>query len=75
MTQTLGEHGWESEIISIYQEIFPDYFRVLGIEGEEIYNKLVLTREMTWLVYRLFFICAYYLLILPNQRKFAKRLA
>jgi UDP-N-acetylglucosamine:LPS N-acetylglucosamine transferase len=75
LAETLGQHGWQPHIISTYRDIFPDYFQFFGIEGEEIYNKLVLTKEMTWLVYRLFFICTHYLLILPNQQKFVKRLA
>ncbi|MCB0214202.1 MAG: hypothetical protein KDJ52_32990 [Anaerolineae bacterium] len=75
LTQALTQYGWQPEVVSIYQEIFPDYFNILGIEGEAFYNKLVLTREMTGFVYRLFFICAYYLIMVPHRQKLAKRLA
>jgi len=75
LAQRLGDEGWNPNIVSIYQDIFPDYFRFFGFEGEKFYNKLILTKGMTQLIYRLFFMCAYYLLILPNQQKFAARLA
>jgi 1,2-diacylglycerol 3-beta-galactosyltransferase len=74
LAQTLRASGWEPKIISIYQDVFADYFQLFGVEGEKFYNKLVLTKEMTRLIYRLFFICAYYLIILPNRQKFATRL-
>jgi UDP-N-acetylglucosamine:LPS N-acetylglucosamine transferase len=74
LAQTLSASGWEPKIISIYQDVFADYFQLFGVEGEKFYNKLVLTKEMTRLIYRLFFICAYYLIILPNRQKFATRL-
>ena len=74
LAQTLGERGWKCKIISIYREIFPDYFQLFGIEGEEYYNRLVLTKEMTWLVYRLFFVSTHYFIIQPNRKAFAQRL-
>ena len=74
LAQALLNQGWEPEIISIYREIFPDYFQIFGIEGEEIYNKLILAKETSHLVYRIFFISAYYLIIQPNREKFIKRL-
>lgn len=75
LAKTLTQQGWSPEIISIYQDIFPEHFKLFGIEGEDIYNNLILTKEMTWIVYRLFFICAYYLIILPNRQNFRQRLA
>lgn len=75
LVETLSRCGWHVETVSIYEDIFADDFRVLGIEGEDFYNKLILTRETTGLTYRIFFICAYYFIIQPNRSKFAKRLA
>lgn len=74
LAKKLEQTGWVTEIISVYEELFADHFDVLGIKGEAYYNKLVLTKEMTGLGYRVFFICAYFI-ILSNRQKFAQRLA
>lgn len=75
LSETLARCGWQVEIISIYQDMFANDFRIFGIEGEDIYNQLILTREMTGWVYRLFFFAAHYLIIQPKRDKLAHRLA
>lgn len=75
LSETLARCGWQVETVSIYQELLADDFRVFGVEGEDIYNQLILTREMTGWVYRLFFFSAHYLIIQPKRNKFANRLA
>ncbi len=75
LAQILGNQGWQPHIISIYREIFPDYFQLFGIEGEVYYNKLILTKEMTSIVYRLFFTIAYYFIIQRHRTILAQRLA
>jgi 1,2-diacylglycerol 3-beta-galactosyltransferase len=75
LAQTLSRHGWQPHIISTFRELFSDYFQLFGIEGEVFYNKLVLTKEMTHFIYRLFFISAYYFIIQPNRHLFAQRFA
>lgn len=74
LAEKLEQDGWVAEIISVYEELFADHFDVLGVKGEAYYNKLVLTQEMTGLGYRIFFICAYFI-ILTHRQKFAQRLA
>jgi 1,2-diacylglycerol 3-beta-galactosyltransferase len=75
LAQTLNRHGWQPDIISTFRELFPDYFQLFGIEGEVFYNKLVLTKEMTHFIYRLFFISAHYFIIQRHRHVFAQRFA
>ncbi len=73
LTQKLIEQGWTPQTMSAYREICPDYAQLFGIHAEEIYNRLILTKEMTRVVYRLFFLYIYYGLIQPNKQKLVER--
>ena len=75
LAQTLRDHGWTPQVVSIYRDIFPNHFQFFGWEGEAFYNNFILMREMPSFIYRAFFITAYYGIIQPRHRVLAQQLA
>ena len=77
LAQALQRENRNTRILSTFDELFIDLDfgdKWFGFSGEAIYNTIILKKEASPLLYRLFFGVIHYLYRVPRQRELTKRL-
>ncbi|PWQ96751.1 glycosyltransferase [Leucothrix arctica] len=77
LAKALQREDRNIRILSTFNELFIDLDvgeKLFGCSGESIYNTVILKKEASPLVYRLFFGTINYLYRIPNQKRLIKRL-
>lgn len=77
LANALQKEDRRIRIVSTFSELFIDLDigeRLFGCSGEWVYNTVILKKEASSLVYRIFFLMINYLYRIPNQKRLIKRL-